>query len=288
MKELIDETLREGEVEKAISIFLKWEIVDQHSRNDIVLQAARLNEAKRQYIMGLSTQEGYTVERSRVTYFLLELSSEMERRYIGTPNKFLPRSVLIAGTGTHAITEQEIQIARTAGRYLAEREYILIAGGWQGVDYHATTSFCDTLAHKPQLSLFKHLFQILPRHKRPLYEAGNVFYVDEGPDEWIKCLNLADYVILIGGLGGTYQTFHMALRERIPVFPCFATARDTARVYADLQAAWPADIYRGIDVVEFLSSLSCPIASETDIQAWLQVVERFIDRIEQSDTPLVA
>lgn len=282
MKELIDDTLREGELEKAISIFLKWEVLDTRSRNDILLQAARLNDHKRQYSMGLSTQETYSVERSRITYFLLELSSEMERRYLGTPHQFLPRAVLIAGTGTDAITEQEIVVARAIGHYLAERGYILIAGGWQGVDYHATTAFCDTLARKPQHNLHKHLFQILPRHKSPPYPAGNVFYVDEGADEWVKCLNLADYVILIGGLGGTYQTFRLAMRERIPVFPCFATQRDTSRVFADLQADWPAAVYRGIAADDFLETLSSPLWQEADVQQWLQQMERMIERIEQA------
>lgn len=280
MKELIEGLLGEGQIEKAISIFSKWEIIDHHTRNEIVVQSSRLNEAKRSFLQGMSTQESYSVERTKITYYLLELVSEIERRYIGTPQKYIPKAILVAGTGTNAITEQEILISKVLGQYLAEKEYILIAGGWNGVDYYTTTHFCENITKKQNVSLFKHLFQIIPKHKEPMYNAGNVFYVNEGTEEWTKCLNLADYVILIGGLGGTYSTFKLSIRERVPVFPFFDTQRDTTLVFNDLKETWPADIYKGIDRDEFLRTLSAPIQNENDVRRTLDKLEHYMAVIE--------
>ncbi|MBK7870433.1 MAG: hypothetical protein IPJ74_06990 [Saprospiraceae bacterium] len=129
-------------------------------------------------------------------------------------------------------------------------------------------------------NLFKRLFQIIPKHKKPMFESGNVFYVNEGIDEWTKSLNLADYVILIGGIGGTYSTYKLAIKENIPVFPFFDTKGDTIRVYKELYENWPSEVYKNIPKEEFFNLLSKEINSKEDVIEILNSIKYFIDKIK--------
>lgn len=89
--------------------------------------------------------------------------------------------------------------------------------------------------------------------------------------EWIKCLNLADIVILIGGInrkngdvGGTYKTFKFAIQERIPVFPIAGSKEDCVKIFHETVKNWDERLYPGISKMNFIDVLSQDIKTEID------------------------
>lgn len=281
MKEIIEDKVKQGKLKEAISIFLKWEIINNDVRNELILHLARHNQSYRRFIKGLEREEDHKIENNKITLAVLELLNEIERKYLGMPLNELPKSILVAGTGTDAITEKQILTSKILGRFLAENNFTLITGGWRGVDYHVTKEFTETVVKDESQNLFKRLFQIIPKHKEPMYESGNIFYVNQGLDEWTKCLNLADYVILIGGVGGTYSTYKLALRERIPVFPIFDTGGDTLRIKKEMERKkWEETIYSNVGKEEFFKELSININSENDVMKVLNNFKNLKNKIE--------
>ncbi|MEM9918003.1 MAG: hypothetical protein AAF990_07900 [Bacteroidota bacterium] len=282
MKEIIEDHLKEGRLKKAISIFLKWEIIHPDVRNELILHSSRLNSAHRKFIDGLMREEDYNILNNKITLALLNLLYEIERKYLGVNLQNIPKSILVAGTGAGDIPEKEVLIAKTLGTYLGQNNYVLVSGGWQGVDYHVTTAFAEAVKQSERPNLHKRLFQILPKNKAPLYDKGNVFYVNEGLEEWTKSLNLADYVVLIGGVGGTYSTYSIATQERIPVFSFFDTRKDTSQVLTDMIQKWPENIYGDVPQSDYFRRLSAEIRSEEDVLSVIQAIEGFMELIEKT------
>ncbi|MBK7870434.1 MAG: hypothetical protein IPJ74_06995 [Saprospiraceae bacterium] len=105
MKDLIEKKLGDGELKNAISIFLKWEIINNETRSELLLSSSRYNSAYRNYLNGLMREEDFRIESNKITLATLELLHEIERRYIGSPLKTISPSILVAGTGTDSITE---------------------------------------------------------------------------------------------------------------------------------------------------------------------------------------
>ena len=279
MKELIENHIIDGSIRKAISIFLKWEIIDSNTRKELTLHLSRYNRTNYDFKKGLIRKEDYTITRNKITELVLELLYEIERKYIGKPLKYLPNSILVAGTGTKNLSEKEIICSKALGRFLGSRNYILVTSGWKGVDYYTATEFYNTIGIRNERQLYKRLFQIISKTKEPMFEKGNVFFVKEGDDEWTRSLNLADFVILIGGMGGTYSTYKIALREGIPVFPIFDTEGDTTTIANELQLFWPSNVYKNIDKNEFFTALSREINDDNDVIEICSSIEIMIDKL---------
>ncbi|MEM9919932.1 MAG: hypothetical protein AAF990_17680, partial [Bacteroidota bacterium] len=99
---------------------------------------------------------------------------------------------------------------------------------------------------------------------------------------WTKSLNLADYVVLIGGVGGTYSTYSIATQERIPVFSFFDTRKDTSQVLTDMIQKWPENIYGDVPQSDYFRRLSAEIRSEEDVLSVIQAIEGFMELIEKT------
>ncbi|MGI0494347.1 toll/interleukin-1 receptor domain-containing protein [Alkalinema pantanalense CENA528] len=147
------------------------------------------------------------------------------------------KSVLVAGTGNFQLPDEVNWCARTLGKKLADNQYNLITGGWEGVDYVVAEQYAATLAKSP-LRLTDKLTQIVPQGKQPVFKGGRVEYTEPGVNEWLDCLRRADLVILIGGVGGTYETYQFAMQERIPVIPIVCTNGDAKRVFDEMLQTW--------------------------------------------------
>jgi predicted Rossmann-fold nucleotide-binding protein len=147
------------------------------------------------------------------------------------------KTVLVAGTGNFHLPDEVNWCAQTLGKKLAEHNYNLLTGGWEGVDYVVADNFADTLS-KTHTRLTDKLTQIVPRGKQPVFRGGRVEYTEFGVNEWLDCLRRSDLAILVGGVGGTYETYQYAKQEKVPVIPIVCTNGDAKNVFDEMLNNW--------------------------------------------------
>lgn len=162
------------------------------------------------------------------------------------------KSILVAGTGNYQLPEEIYLTAKKLGEKIANYDYNLITGGWQGVDYVVSESFADKLAQK-NVPLSQKLTQIVVHGTQPIFRGGTVQYTESGTNEWLKCLQQADVVILLGGLGGTYETYLYAKQEKIPVIPIVCTNGDAKKVFDEMLQNWDHQLIGNISIDKFKS-----------------------------------
>ncbi|MBD2461277.1 toll/interleukin-1 receptor domain-containing protein [Oscillatoria sp. FACHB-1407] len=162
------------------------------------------------------------------------------------------KSVLVVGTGNFHLPNEVLWCAQWLGQKIAEFDYKLITGGWEGVDYVVADSFATQIAHK-RIPLSEKLTHIVPRGKEPKFQGGTVEYTEPGVREWLDCLRRSDLVILLGGVGGTYETYHYAKQERVPVLPIVCTNGDAKRVFDEMLQNWDAELMGRISPDKFKS-----------------------------------
>jgi hypothetical protein len=75
--------------------------------------------------------------------------------------------------------------------------------------------------------------------------------VPAGVREWVEALKYAEAVILLGGEGGTRETFWYATQEQRPVFPVPGTQGDAALAFADCLERWELFPYEGFGKERF-------------------------------------
>ena len=90
----------------------------------------------------------------------------------------------------------------------------------------------------------------------PDFRGGHIIPVPTGAREWIEALKFADAVVLLGGEGGTRETYHYANQEQRPVFPLAGTGGDAAFAYEDIVERWELFPYNGFTKDEFIGALS--------------------------------
>lgn len=176
--------------------------------------------------------------------------------------KWNEKWVLVAGTGDDAQISPEVRAeAQAIGEHLAAAGYGLITGGWPGVDQRIAVAYVDRLRelHVDPSSYFK---QVLQRGRAPLVSEGTIAYVEIGAREYVESIKLADALVLVGGLGGTYEVYDYAKPRHIPIFPLPATGGDARRVFVDLCQKWElwAAVYPGLDKGRF-NELDAPDAA---------------------------
>lgn len=143
------------------------------------------------------------------------------------------KPVLVVGTGSYNLPETVYQSSVQVGRLLAELDCNLVVGGWEGVDYVVAEEFSKLISQK-DVRLSDKLTQVVSDGKQPVFKGGNVENVPNGVMEWIGGLRKAKALILIGGEGGTYETYHYAKQEKIPSIPLPQTGGDALKVYAEI------------------------------------------------------
>ena len=171
--------------------------------------------------------------------------------------------ILVAGTGTRHLPQEVNWCSREVGKSVALQGYGLVAGGWSGVDYVVAESFSKELIPSRK-SLSSYLIQVVPNNQQPQFKGGEIVYVEPGVKEWVESARYADAVILIGGLGGTYETYLFALQEQKPVFPLASTERDARKAYNDILDHWDVQPLKGISKEEFRETLARPVNTEAD------------------------
>lgn len=154
-------------------------------------------------------------------------------------NKHYPdarTTVMVVGTGAYDLPQTAYKASIGVGRLLADLDYNLIVGGWEGVDYVVADEYSKELQTK-DIRLSDALMQVVNSGRQPIFKGGEVVNVQEGIMEWIEGLKRADILILIGGEGGTYETFLYAKQEKIPILPLPLTGGDAQRVYSEIISA---------------------------------------------------
>lgn len=184
------------------------------------------------------------------------------------------RWVLVAGTGRQQGLPPAVQrLALALGRALAEQGFGLVVGGWPGVDYLVAEGFAQALAARRR-PLADYLLQVVadqrpagyPAQARyPDFQGGYLTEVPTGVREWVEALKHAAAVVLLGGEGGTRETFWYAAQEQRPIFPIPGTGGDAAQVFADCVTCWQLFTYHGFTTAEFEAALAQP--TDDDAQA---------------------
>ncbi len=147
------------------------------------------------------------------------------------------RSILVAGTGAFTLPDEILWVSQSLGRRIAEQGYKLITGGWQGVDYVVSEAFAQVVMAQGQ-RLSDRLTQVVPTGQQPQFKGGSIRHVPPGPTEWLESLKAADLVILIGGQGGTFETYQYAAQENLPVLPIVCTNGDAKAVFDHMLENW--------------------------------------------------
>ncbi|MEA5569086.1 toll/interleukin-1 receptor domain-containing protein [Anabaena sp. UHCC 0399] len=181
--------------------------------------------------------------------FIEQLTSAIKNDAAKMRNK---KSILVAGTGNYQLPLEVHLTAKKLGEKIAAYDYNLITGGWQGVDYIVSESFANKLAQK-NIPLSQKLTQIVLHGTQPMFRGGTVQYTETGINEWLKCLQQSDLVILLGGLGGTYETYLYAKQEKIPVIPIVCTSGDAKRVFDEMLQDWDNQLMGNISIEKFKS-----------------------------------
>ncbi|QHG16958.1 DNA transporter [Nostoc sp. ATCC 53789] len=162
------------------------------------------------------------------------------------------KSILVAGTGSFEIPNEINWCAQQLGERIAEYNYNLITGGWEGVDYVVADKFAEKIAQK-DIRLTDKLTHVVPRGKQPVFKGGKVEYTESGINEWLDCLRHSDLVILVGGVGGTYETYLYAKQEKIPVIPIVCTNGDAKKVFDEMLENWDSKLMGNISPEKFKS-----------------------------------
>ncbi len=186
------------------------------------------------------------------------------------------KTILVAGTGKYHLPAEINWCAQMLGKRIAERTYNLITGGWEGVDYVVADAFAQQLS-QDNIRLTDKLTQIVPRGKQPSFKGGMVEYTESGVNEWLDCLKQADLVILLGGVGGTYETYQYARQERIPVLPIVCTDGDAKRVFDEMLRDWDRSLMGSVSPEQF-KSLNQYI---NDAETAEDVIEDVIEMVDE-------
>jgi len=127
--------------------------------------------------------------------------------------------ILVAGSGGLTPRPAKIdEVSRRLGTALAAAGFSLVTGGWNGVDHDVARAFVERIQQNGQ-SLSGRLVQVMQEGATPDFPAGRLVSGGSDDEAWRRSIERADAIVLIGGLGGTYQTGEWALQQDKPVFP---------------------------------------------------------------------
>ena len=221
---------------------------------------------------------------SQLRYGILETINAIEGKKV--------ISVLVAGTGRYELPKEVSLMAQALGKELAINKMKLICGGWDGVDYLTAESYLG-IFYWPNLRIEDYLIQVVPENTTPAF-SGNlkvgsgfrkilttVLYVKQGIREWLEAIKYSDIAILIGGEGGTYETFMYSHQEGRPVIPIQSSGGDAAKVFNEIITRWDYwkySIFKSISYDEF-NQLTSPIENEADASYLAKIVVGMIKQI---------
>jgi TIR domain len=155
------------------------------------------------------------------------------------PQQSKPKSwVLVAGTGVASAFGPDLeQVSSRLGTDLAAAGFGVVTGGWPGVDETVARAFAQQLLENGQ-ALEDRLIQMVVEDDDPAFAAGQLVFVGRGEPEWLEPIRRADFVVLVGGIGGTLKTGELALDKSKPVLPLADTGGDARTLYMTMLRSW--------------------------------------------------
>lgn len=157
--------------------------------------------------------------------------------------------ILVAGSSNALLPEKIVLTSKRLGRELADAGFGLVTGGWPGVDHHVARAFAEGLKEAGG-SLAGRLTQFLERGRTPDFPSGRFITRASDAEAWEASIVKADAVVLIGGIGGTYETGQLALRQGKPVLPLADTRdgghSDAYKFYFEMLQNWDARPIKGL------------------------------------------
>jgi hypothetical protein len=152
--------------------------------------------------------------------------------------------ILIAGSGGAIPRPKSFRpLCEVIGSQLAMSGFSLVTGGWEGVDDCVARSFAKRIL-KNGSALSGRLVQIMKEGSTPNFPAGRLICEPSEMAAWRSSIQRADGVVLVGGMGGTYQTGIWASESGKPVFPLADTQgrlgshTDAYRFFHEMKQDW--------------------------------------------------
>lgn len=157
----------------------------------------------------------------------------------------------MAGLGiVNQLNNDIVTISQELGRKLAKSNFGLVTGGWPGVDEIVARAYSDEIL-KSHLPLEDYLTQIIVKTRFPTYTGGNLVLVERGDSEWIEPILASDALVLINGIGGTYETAKHAIKYNKPVYPIADSGGDACKMYMEILSSWEQYPYSNIQKNQF-------------------------------------
>jgi hypothetical protein len=197
-----------------------------------------------------------------------------------------PKFVLVAGTGREPLPPKIAETSRRLGEWLARAGFGLVTGGWKGVDATAAEAFARTLQKLGRRTATR-LVHVVEEGSNPAFPGGDVILARSEDDAWNASIERADAVVLVGGIGGTYETGTRARQRGKPVLPLADTADgwkhgDARRFHSHTRERWESDPVAGLTREDFVE-LASP-APEVAVWA-IRCLEKILGRQEEAETP---
>jgi predicted Rossmann-fold nucleotide-binding protein len=181
------------------------------------------------------------------------------------------RRILVAGIGAREIPMPIVWASGILGRELGRAGYGLLTGGWPGVDHLVSREYVLQL-RRDGLKGDAGLLHVLPQDGTPdLWEVpemqgeGTIDARGSERETSRRSVELADAVVVLGGLGGTQEIARLAARMGRPVlgvpglggvsdeFLQWVPRRSERREPGPIQS--PADARRAVlDLIDHLPS----------------------------------
>lgn len=165
-------------------------------------------------------------------------------RTVTVDNTDTRKWILIAGSGGITPRPKSFKpLCERIGADLARSGFCLVTGGWDGVDSEVARSFAKQILTNGQ-ALSGRLVQIMKEGDTPSFPAGRLLLEKTENLAWKNSIQRADAVVLVGGMGGTYQTGEWALEQGKPVLPLadtrgtVASHGDAYRFYHEIKKSW--------------------------------------------------
>lgn len=168
--------------------------------------------------------------------------------------------VLVAGTGQYNLPEPVQWLSTAIARMLAESGCMLIVGGYEGVDHIVAREFVAALRARGHL-LRGRILQVGRALGETDFYDPEVEQVPGGAAEYELQVTSADAAILIGGVGGVYETFERAARRGMAMIPLPASGGDALKAFNDL---FRGDLTVPAAIRDRLPSLDTPVTWPQD------------------------
>lgn len=159
--------------------------------------------------------------------YTIDLQDEYDRR---TKWKFKDKYVLVIGTGSNHLSENELIASKEIGKQLAENGFGLITGGWPGVDNETAKSYFETLSNT-QLFRDEYIAQVIVNKQIPIFNRGKFSEVSDDINWYRATSAKAMAVVLIGGKRGTSDVIKFVDAYNMPIIPIPSTGGFAANYY---------------------------------------------------------